>query len=119
MDPLGTSVYLALPQTMLDRLFRKFREDRRRPSVPLVLYTRPDCGLCEEMKAEIARARLSAPYTLEEVDISGDFELEARYGESIPVLHVAGRLAFKGRLSSPELEAKFARIVAQAKAQGS
>jgi hypothetical protein len=119
MDPSGASVYLALPVTMLDRLFRKLREDRRRPSVPLVLYTRPDCGLCEEMKAEIGRARLCAPYTIQEVDISGDSELEARYGESIPVLHVAGRLAFEGRLSAPELEAKFARIVAQAGAEGS
>ena len=98
---------------MFDWLFRKRQEDRPLPSVPLVLYTRPDCGLCEEMKAEIARARLSAPHTLKELDISGDSHLEATYGESIPVLYVAGRLAFKGRLTAAELETKFARIVAE------
>ena len=73
------------------------------------LYSRSDCPLCDEMRAEIGRARLSGPCTLDVVDIGTDPELEARFGRSIPVLEIAGRVAFKGRLTAPELERKFRR----------
>lgn len=90
---------------MLRRLFR-----RRSPApLPLVLYTRRGCHLCDEMKAEIARARPGAPFELREVDIDADPALVARHGRSIPVLEIAGRPAFKGRLTAAELEAKLAR----------
>jgi hypothetical protein len=88
------------------------RRGARAAPVPLILYTRPGCGLCVEMKAEIERAGLERPYTLTEVDIDGDTELLQRYGESIPVLTIAGRVAFKGRLSPAELRKKFRRITA-------
>ena len=39
-----------------------------------------------------------------------DPQLEERYGRSIPVLHIGGRLAFKGRLEVAELRKKFARL---------
>ena len=54
----------------------------------LTLYTRPGCHLCEAMKGvvdEIAREE-SEPITLREVDISGDVDLERRFGTEIPVL---------------------------------
>jgi predicted DCC family thiol-disulfide oxidoreductase YuxK len=78
--------------------------------VPLVLYTRPGCHLCDEMKAEIARADLGRPYELREVNIDTDPALAARFGLSIPVLEIAGRVAFKARLERAELERKFARL---------
>jgi hypothetical protein len=96
---------------VLDGLQHGQRGARAAP-VPMILYTRPGCGLCVEMKAEIERARLERPYTLTEVDIDGDEELVRRYGESIPVLTIAGKLAFKGRLSAAELRKKFQRITA-------
>ena len=85
----------------------------RRQGVPLVLYTRADCGLCDEMKAEIARAGLGQRAELREVDVAGDPELEARYGRSLPVLTIGGRLAFKGRLTAGELARKFERLGAE------
>jgi len=93
---------------MLRRLLERFRP----PPVPLVLYSKPDCGLCDEMKAEIARARLPRRVALEEVDITGDAELEAHYGRSIPVLFIGGRLAFKARLTAGEFVRKFDRLAA-------
>ena len=83
----------------------------RRPErrVPLVLYTRADCPLCDAMKAEIARAGIEGLATLDEVDIASDPALEQRYGRSIPVLAIAGRPAFKGRLTAGELRAKLLR----------
>ena len=89
-------------------LFRSL--PRRRPPVPLTLYTRAGCHLCELMRAELERDLAGRAWTLEEVDIDADPELEQRYGRSIPVLHIGGRLAFKGRIGPGELKPKFARL---------
>ncbi len=88
-------------------------------SVELVFYTRPGCGLCEEMKAELERARTARPFHLREVDISGDPELEAAHGRSIPVLEILGRAAFKGRLTAADFERVFARRLTEAQRRGS
>ncbi|MBI3796610.1 MAG: glutaredoxin family protein [Deltaproteobacteria bacterium] len=49
------------------------------------------------------------PFTLEETDISLDPELEARFGQEIPVLFINGRKAFKYRLTAGELRRRLAR----------
>ncbi|HEX6612716.1 MAG TPA: glutaredoxin family protein [Rhodanobacteraceae bacterium] len=49
----------------------------------LILYQRDDCTLCDEAIALLARVR--AP-EFESVWIDDDAELEARYGERVPVL---------------------------------
>ena len=69
----------------------------------LVLYSKPGCHLCDEMKAVVARVGRSRPLTLEEIDISKDEELEARYGLEIPVLFVNGKKIAKYRISEAEL----------------
>jgi hypothetical protein len=77
----------------------------------LVLYTRAQCPLCDEMKAEIARARLGDRVELRVVDIDSDPALVERYGHSIPVLEIEGRAAFKGRLNAGDLERKVERAL--------
>ena len=69
----------------------------------LTLYSRPGCHLCEEMKAVVARAGAVAAFTLDEIDISDDADLEARYGLEIPVLEVDGRKVAKYRITEREL----------------
>lgn len=96
----------SLVRPMLARFLQSFR----RPPVPLVLYTRADCCLCDDMLREIRRARLGRRIELSEVDIAQDPELEARWGRSIPVLTIGGRLAFKGRATAGEIVAKFERL---------
>src|SRR5262249_62265263 len=76
---------------------------RRRPVIRLTIYSRPGCHLCEEMKAVVARVARRVPLDLEEVDISGDPELEGRYGLEIPVLVIGGRKAAKYRIGEEEL----------------
>jgi len=73
--------------------------------IALTLYSRPACHLCEEMKDVIARvtATLSTTVALEEIDISTEPALEARYGVEIPVLLVNGRKAAKYRIAESEL----------------
>jgi len=69
----------------------------------LTMYSRPGCHLCDEMKAVVDRVAAREPLTVQVVDISGDPELEARYGTEIPVLLVDGRKAAKYRIGEEEL----------------
>ena len=64
----------------------------------LTLLSRPGCHLCEEMRRQVDTILASRPRTWEEVDVDSDPELARRYGDSIPVLFVNGRLFAKVRL---------------------
>jgi len=73
--------------------------------ITITIYSRPGCHLCDEMKA-VVRRTLEGTRTMarvEEVDVSTDPDLEARYGVEIPVLLVDGRKAAKYRISEREL----------------
>jgi len=93
---------------MLRRMISRWRAPAGRP-LPLLLHTRRDCHLCDVMKAEIREVSRRIPVELTEVDIDTDPELVERYGRSIPVLSIAGRVAFKGRLTAADLERKLER----------
>ena len=62
----------------------------------LTIYRRPGCHLCDDaellLRDELAiRARAGlAPITVIRVDITGDADLQARYGRHIPVFAVGG-----------------------------
>ena len=68
--------------------------------VRVVLYTKPGCGLCDEMKSEMKSAGVENLYTLEEVNIETDAELFALYRYDIPVLLINGVEAYRHRLSA-------------------
>lgn len=80
----------------------------------LILYSRAECCLCDDMKAIIARVARKIPLDLIEVDIDSSADLRARYGTEIPVLFIDGRKAFKYRLSASELEKSLRRRSADA-----
>ena len=84
--------------------------------IVLTLYSRPGCHLCDEMKRVVQRVTRATdlPTTIEEIDISADADLEARYGLEIPVLLVDGRKAAKYRVTEGELT----RLLAARQAQG-
>jgi glutaredoxin len=71
----------------------------------LTVYSRPGCHLCEEMLAVVARtaSRSGLSFTVQEVDISTDPDLEARYGLEIPVLLIDGTKVAKYRIGEAEL----------------
>jgi hypothetical protein len=52
------------------------------------------CHLCRSAREVIERVRAEIPFELEEVDISGDPELERVYRERIPVVEVDGDEVF-------------------------
>jgi hypothetical protein len=55
------------------------------------------------MKTVAIRVATAMGVVVEEVDITTDAELEARYGLEIPVLEVDGRKAAKYRITEGEL----------------
>jgi glutaredoxin len=60
----------------------------------LTLYRAAGCHLCESASRVLARVRQDLPFELDEIDITGDPELEERYRERIPVVLVDGEEAF-------------------------
>ena len=77
--------------SLLDRIFGRAPEP-----VPLTLYSKPDCHLCDVLKEELARVDLGRPVALEVVDITGDAKLVELYGQRIPVLAAAGKPIAEG-----------------------
>jgi glutaredoxin len=64
-------------------------------STPRVtLFHAAGCHLCERARAQVAALRDELGFGLEEVDISGDEQLEARYREWLPVVEIDGERAF-------------------------
>ena len=57
----------------------------------VVLYGRPGCHLCDDARRVVATVCAELGEGWEEVDITTDADLLARYGEEIPVTLVDGR----------------------------
>lgn len=72
----------------------------------LLLYSRKDCYLCDEMKKVIRRVADNIPLALEEVDVDSAPASREQYGDEIPVLFIDGRKAFKYRATARQLEAR-------------
>ena len=77
--------------------------------ITVTLYTRAGCHLCDDAKAVLEAVRADDPFALAVVDIDSDPALRARYTDEVPVIAVAGRKAFKYRLTADELRARLAR----------
>jgi hypothetical protein len=69
-----------------------------------VLYSRPGCGLCEELMAELATMPAAQRYPIDVIDVDTDEAARSRFGHKIPVLLFAGELVCHGRLDVEELD---------------
>jgi glutaredoxin len=64
-------------------------------SIPRVtLYHAAGCHLCGRAREQLAAWSEELRFELEEVDITGDPELEARYRALLPVVDIEGERAF-------------------------
>ena len=70
----------------------------------VTLYTKDGCGLCDEVKAELAELAKAFPHDLQEVDITKDADLFARYRFSIPVVKI-GEQTLKAPITKSQLQA--------------
>lgn len=69
----------------------------------LLLYSAPGCCLCGELKEQIHSLEAEFSFTMQEVDISTDADLERLYRPEIPVLFIDGRKVAKYRASTEQL----------------
>lgn len=69
----------------------------------VVLYTREDCGLCEEAHRLLARYQRYLP-ELVEVDIDRDESLKEKFNTCVPVVEFDGQVRFRGHVSEPLLQ---------------
>ncbi len=76
----------------------------RPPTV--VLYGRPDCHLCNEVREGLEELRAGLTFELVEVDIESDEGLLRRYLERIPVIEVGGEVVSELFLDADGLRAR-------------
>jgi len=78
----------------------------------LTLYTRAGCHLCDDMKTALAPLVREFGARLAEVDVDGDEELRAHYGNEVPVLFLGARKAAKHRLDAKQMRGQLQRAAA-------
>jgi glutaredoxin len=63
--------------------------------IEVVVYSKPGCCLCDEVKEKLKRLQASYAFNLREVNILEDPEAHERFKEVIPVVFINGKKAFK------------------------
>ncbi len=71
----------------------------------VTLYTKADCGLCEEAASMLRRLRKQTRFELESVNIEADAGANERYGSRIPVIAVDGEEVAAAPLDEKQLAA--------------
>ena len=61
-----------------------------------VLYTRAGCHLCDDAEQLLLQYGIAPKI----VDIDEDAELKTRFGMSVPVVEIGGRVRFRGRVNT-------------------
>ncbi|XVH30252.1 glutaredoxin family protein [Haloferacaceae archaeon DSL9] len=77
-------------------------------AVPITVYSRERCHLCEEAIETIERVsdETAVPVEIDEVDVDGEPALREAYGERVPYVLIDGRPAFKYRVDEAALRAR-------------
>ena len=75
----------------------------------VTFYVGRGCHLCETARAELERLREELGFELQEVDITGDAGLEARYREWLPVVEADGERLSVHRVDEAALRRLAAR----------
>ena len=73
----------------------------------IIIYSKPDCCLCDVVKEKLRRLRHSHQFDMREVNILEDPIAYEKFKEEIPVIFINGKKAFKYRLD----EERFLRIL--------
>jgi glutaredoxin len=67
--------------------------------IHVVMYTRRGCHLCDDAWQLLEELRGRFRFQLEAIDVDGEADLVARYGERVPVVVVNGTERFWGRIN--------------------
>lgn len=77
----------------------------------VLVYTRKGCHLCAVAEADVARICDELGQRFRTVDVDGDHDLRAEYGDRVPVIVVDGREHGFWRVEELRLRASLARGV--------
>jgi glutaredoxin len=69
------------------------------PAIPVVIYTRANCHLCDDAKTLIEKHSGKYGLALEIVDVDADPKLRAAYDEKVPVVVIQGVERFFGKVN--------------------
>lgn len=67
------------------------------------MYSRPGCGLCEELLQSLCALPEARGYAVDVVDVDADPTTQMRYGHKIPVLLFDGDFVCHGHLDAEEV----------------
>jgi glutaredoxin len=76
----------------------------------LTLYGKPGCHLCHDAREAVRRVLLGRDLRLDEVDITLNPVLFARFGERIPVLELDGEVLFELFVDEDLLQQRLDRV---------
>ena len=76
----------------------------------LTVYSRTYCHLCDDMIAALHQLQGRFVFEIKVVDVDSDAELEARYGEWVPLLESDGRELCHYVLDEPAVTAYLAKM---------
>ncbi len=88
--------------TLLARLLGRGRA--RLAPRRVVVYSRQCCGCCDRAFETLARANRRYPLAIQRVDVDLDPELQARFGQEVPVVEIDGKVRFRGKVNPVLLE---------------
>jgi hypothetical protein len=71
----------------------------------VTLYTRKQCGLCDETAADLRALSGELRFTIREVDIDADAALRELYNDVVPVVAVGERIVAHAPVGAEELRA--------------
>lgn len=71
----------------------------------VTLYTRVQCGLCDETAAALRALSGDLRFTLVEIDIDTDAALQERYNDVVPVVAVGERVIAQAPIDEGALRA--------------
>jgi glutaredoxin len=84
--------------------------------IEVVVYSKPGCCLCDDVKAQLVRLRATTRFDWREVNILEDPQAFAQFKEEIPVVFINGRKAFKFHLDEKDFLRRVEKLQSQEKA---
>jgi glutaredoxin len=89
-------------QNALVRLLR--RRSPRASHLMFTVYTRRQCCCCHKAFEVLEEARKHHGFSMETVDVDSDSTLAERYGDTVPVVLVDGKVRFRGKVEPALLD---------------
>lgn len=76
------------------------------------VFSRPGCGLCDDVLEQLATLRQSFAFEVATVNVDEDDALRTRHGERVPVVEVNGREIGWGQIPPTVVEQHIAQAAA-------